>query len=455
MSSSFVLKLVGLLVTSLLIAIGNLHAAPDQAVSAPISVTATDVLDGEIGAGGISSSGKLGEKADPPTDPLLESEGQSIQTPVNLLAGSYGVAVSPDGRHLYATAFLDDAVLHFNRDLTSGFLTYFSAVNNPGLNGAQLVAVSPDGEQVYVASAIAGTLTVFDRDLTIGFLTVADVFNTADVADLQGAYGVAVSPDGRFIYVTSTIQNAVIGFERMPDDSLVFRASNSDSSNIDLTQTRNLTVSPDGLHLYVTAEDAANSSSGNILVYQIDSLTGEITHVQTIHEGDLVGTRFFISLDGIGGAFDVVVSPDGANVYVVGTHDDTVTVFGRNATTGQITYRSQVRDGQGGVDGLVGVRGVDITPDGMYVVSAAYDDAAVAVFGRDPDSGLLSQVQSIYRGPSSPLLDGAADVVISRDGSNAYVGSFLDDAIVGFRAAEIFTDGFESGDTLFWSNTVP
>ncbi|MDJ0657529.1 MAG: beta-propeller fold lactonase family protein [Xanthomonadales bacterium] len=382
--------------------------------------------------------------------PLLEGSGQSITTPINLLDGVYGVAVSPDNTHVYATAFQDDFVVIFNRSPASGFLTYTAAISAPAINGPQLLTVAPDGEQVYVASGIAGSLTVLTRNQQSGLLSVFDIFDSNDVADLQGAYGVAVTPNGRFIYVSSVIQNAVIGFERLNDDSLVFRASNSDLSNADLIQTRNLAVSPDGLNLYVTAENAANADSGNLLIYDIDPSTGAISEVQMFFEGMVIGMPFGIVLDGLGGPFDVEVSPDGANVYVACTHDDTLLVFRRNPDTGLLTYRRRMKNGEDGVDGLDGATGVTVTPDGRYVIATAFDDDAVTVFGRDPDDGFLNQLQTISRGPLpffNPRLDGARDLAVSPDGHNVYVGAFLDDAVVAFQGDRMFNDGFESGAT--------
>src|SRR2546422_5054926 len=102
------------------------------------------------------------------------------------LNGATGVAVSPDGKHVYAAGELDDALAVFERDSASGALTFVEeqkdAVDGYSggdagvgplrrLNGAHGVAVSPDGAHVYVSSKTGDALTVYSRDVATGELT--------------------------------------------------------------------------------------------------------------------------------------------------------------------------------------------------------------------------------------------------------------------------------------------
>jgi 6-phosphogluconolactonase (cycloisomerase 2 family) len=71
---------------------------------------------------------------------------------------------------------------------------------------------------------------------------------------------------------------------------------------------------------------------GALAVFARDAGTGALTAVQTVQDG-MGGT------DGLAGVSDVVVSPDGAQVYVVGRLDDAVAVFARNGSTGALSPR--------------------------------------------------------------------------------------------------------------------
>ncbi len=151
----------------------------------------------------------------------------------NGLAGAKGVAVSPDGRSVYVGSYNDDAIVRFVRDTTTGALVPQGCVMDTGggavcaqtengLNGAYGVAVSPDGRSVYIGSNLEDAIVRFDRTTTTGALTpmgcVMDTGGAAGCAQtangLDGADHVAVSPDSMSVYVASSSDNAIVRFDR-------------------------------------------------------------------------------------------------------------------------------------------------------------------------------------------------------------------------------------------------
>ena len=82
-----------------------------------------------------------------------------------------------------------------------------------GLDGPTSVAVSPDGKSVYVASTISDAVARLNRNTTTGAITqpagaAGCVSETgagpcADGHGLNSPYSVAVSPDGKSVYVAS------------------------------------------------------------------------------------------------------------------------------------------------------------------------------------------------------------------------------------------------------------
>jgi DNA-binding beta-propeller fold protein YncE len=150
------------------------------------------------------------------------------------LWGASDVVVSPTGTSVYVTSSAGNAVAVFSRNTTTGALTQLSGtarcisadgsggectVGN-ALSGAAAVAVTPDSTQVLVASRFSGSLSVFNRNATTGALTqapgTAGCYSASGAAAgctparaLAGASGVAVSPDGKDVYVASATSGAV------------------------------------------------------------------------------------------------------------------------------------------------------------------------------------------------------------------------------------------------------
>jgi DNA-binding beta-propeller fold protein YncE len=251
---------------------------------------------------------------------------------------------------------------------------------------------------------------------------------------LDAPEGIAVSPDGRHIYVAATSGDAVVIFYRDDDDFVGYEDTITNGTNLD--GARRLAVSPDGANVYVAGYSAAGS--GRIAVFQRNAQNGGLTFQQLRFEGQIVNdcTPLCLFLDGLDGAFDVIVSPDGRHVYSASLNDNAVARFIRSGD-GTLTWGGRLKDGSGGIDGLGGVRGLEISPDGLTLYAAAYSDRALTVLDRNPTNGAISLRQAIFRNAITglPALNGAYSVAVSPDGSSVYTAAYLDDAIVLLQTA--------------------
>jgi DNA-binding beta-propeller fold protein YncE len=183
------------------------------------------------------------------------------------------VAVSPDGENAYVTSIDRDAIVVFDRDATTGALTQKPSItgcvtSNPGfsgpdscnlvapaeiLDGAHGVAVSPDGANVYVASAASGRLTGFNR-AGDGTLTLNNFSNFSGSS--HPISSVAVSPDGATVYLGGTGNGGQVAqYRREPGGAITFincwAVSACPQSAPNLGPVRDVEVSPDNKELLV------------------------------------------------------------------------------------------------------------------------------------------------------------------------------------------------------------
>ena len=238
------------------------------------------------------------------------------------------------------------------------------------------------GVGFWSVSAVANTY--------LGFVE-AEIDNSGGVDGINGSMSAQVSPDGRHVYAVGSIDDAVAVFARDTADQgkLTFQQAYFDGSGgVDgLNKATDAAISPDNMNVYVTGRD-----DDAIAVFTRDAVSGALTFEEHLRDG--IG-----GVDGLDGAYAVTVSPDNKNVYVTGENDSAVTVFARSLISGTLTFMEAHKDGVGGVTGLGVTREIVVSPDGAFVyVSTGIirpgmaqwsRSAGIRVQGRLPSSRLL------------------------------------------------------------------
>ena len=327
------------------------------------------------------------------------AQGRAVTSPED-------IAVSPDGRHVYVASYGSHGIAIFRRARRTGHLAQLSGrrgcIRHEGgefcragraMGGPVAIAVSPDGRNVYVVSAGSDALSVLARNRRSGVLT-----------QLPGASGcVSQRPGG---------------------GCFAGRALNEPTS---------VAVSPDGAHVYVTGR---RFPSG-VAVFD-RAADGSVTQpagpagCATQRGGFDCGTaRALRSPE------EVAVSPDSRFVLVAGMRSSAVSVlaqgpeglFQADGAAGCIANGAG-SEGCAPGRGLAGPVDLAVTRDGRNVYAASSVGDAIAILQRDRTTGVLSQEAGragcISQGGSGGrcirgrALDEVWGVAVSPDGRNVY-----------------------------------
>ena len=281
--------------------------------------------------------------------PPLRFVGDEVdgQGGVDGLDAARGVAVSPDGRHVVASGAFDDALSVFTRERSAGLLAFDEEKRDgiagvDGLNGVEGVVVSPDGRSVYASGVVDDAVAAFTRDPVTGALGFVEVERDAvnGVNGLDGTSSVAVSPDGKHVYATGYVDDGLAAFARdAATSALSFLEVETQAAGgvSGLDGPSEVVVSPDGKHVYVASE-----VSDSIAVFARDATTGLLSFVEAEANG-------VAGVSGLDGARTLALSPDGAYLYAAGFVDSAIADL--RARRGD--RRAGLRSGRGGRCGRV------------------------------------------------------------------------------------------------------
>jgi DNA-binding beta-propeller fold protein YncE len=421
--------------------------------------------------------GPSGCLADRSTTGSRCAPARALKAPAPLL-GSRAVALSPDGKDLYVASSGSDAIAVFSRDARSGRLTQpkgaagciaakgaGGCATAIGLDGPNSVAVSPDGRNVYATALGSEAVTVFQRDPTSGALsqrrdgsgciTSVPLPGCAIGRVLPGPDVILASPDGENVYVGSFFGNGVAVFNRdtstgtltQPGGSggcLAATAASGCATGIALGSIEGMAISRNGTSLYLGA-----AVSAAVVVLARNPSTGALSQA-TDGGGCIVSTPLAGCATGaqLDGADAVAISPDGGDVYLASLFSKSVTSFTRSTASGLLAQKS------GGAGCLVFLRstgcsfgralsapeGIAVSPDGTDVYVASYAPGAIAVLSRNRRFGVVAQkplragcVGSVPECSPARALSGVGSLVLSPDGRYLYAAAAKSDAIAVFR----------------------
>jgi DNA-binding beta-propeller fold protein YncE len=392
--------------------------------------------------------------------------------------GSRAIVVSPDGNNVYVASSGSDAIAIFARNRKTGALSQgpgtIACVSAKGaancapaigLDEPNSIAISPDGKSLYATARAGNSVTSFNRNRKTGGLrqlppnfpgciSGAPIPGCGAGLALLAPDVVVVSPDGNNVYVGSFFGNSVAAFARNPETGALAQLAGSAgciaeetagcTRGIALKSVEGLAASGDGDSVY-----AATALSNAVVTLARDPAGGALTQASDgsgcIVDAELAGCTTGRELAGTNA---VAVSPDGDDVYATSLFSNSVTSFNRSGS-GALSQRA----GTGGCliflraagcsfgRALKAPEGLALSPDGKNVYVASFTTGAIDVLNRGkagsvaqkPGAAGCLAPPSVSGCTRARALKGVSSIAVSPDGRNVYSTSFESNAVDVFR----------------------
>jgi DNA-binding beta-propeller fold protein YncE len=284
------------------------------------------------------------------------------------------------------------------------------ALKGPGpFMGSRALAISPDGRNVYVASSGSDAIAVFDRNPVTGALT--------QPAGKGGCVAAPVAAKGK--------------------------ATAGCGVAVGLIGPNSVAVSPDGRNVYATSRDGAS-----VTTFIRNRKSGRLRQLPPSASGCISGLPIPTCTAGraLKGPDVVVVSADGKNVYVGDFFGNAVASFSRAEGSGALTQLAGtegcIADGAAegcapGV-GLGSVEGLTMGKGGSAVYAAGAVSNSVATLSRNGTTGALTQGACIAEVAGEGCvqgyqLAGANALVTDAKSGDVYATSLLSNSLTTFH----------------------
>lgn len=314
--------------------------------------------------------------------------------------GTYYTAISPDGKHLYASNGTSNTITVFSRSTDFyGNLTYVQSIStNPYSSGYVTpcgIIISLDGTNVYVAcGGSPGTILSYARNTSSGVLSSPSTTTSYNPYD---PYFLCISPDGKHVYSAgfAGFSQPIYIYDRQTNGDL-YRQSvsvySSGGGNFCWTMSAN------GKYAYLSLY-----GSNLIAGYSRNSTTGALTLINAVS----TGTNPSYS----------VLSSDNAYLYVSNYGSANLTIFSCNPSTGYLTYSSTVSIGYA-PGGLV------LSSDNNFLYCAIYGNNSIYTYNRDASTGALTPYNSGGSGYSISTGSNPYGMSISPDNGFIYAPNY-------------------------------
>lgn len=325
------------------------------------------------------------------------------------------ISISGDNRNLYlATTGGMDPVLHiFTINAATGLLTHKKSIEMSWVPAGYFTSIHCSPSDKYVYAFTGGyndgpcNMSVFKRHVESDSLELIQVLSTDDSIKVPSRF--VISNDNKNLYVCEG--KIIKTFEINPSDG---KLSYSDKLEIPATYegywgTNSATISEDGQYLYLGGEYC-------FLTIKRDIITGKLTIEQVIPEDPSDRSEF-------NSITSITISNHDSVIYVVSNYNNSIHVFSRDFSNGNLIFSNKLVDKQGKIFGLVDASDVLVTNDDKQVITVASSGLnSIAVFNRN-DQGVLSFRRNIPWEELGPGIGAPRTFDITPDDRYLYITS--------------------------------
>lgn len=259
------------------------------------------------------------------------------------------------------------------------------------------LALHPNGRVVYALNETdtrtgkGGAVTAFTVDTATGALTKLNTETTGN----RGLAHLNVDTSGRMVVVASYSGGYITAFPLEADGRLKPHTAliehkgqlGPKTKSQNAPHPHSITFSPDNRIAFV-----ADLGLDRILAYDLDPAAGTLA----VHEPP------YVALAPGAGPRHSKFSHDGKNFYVIDELDATVTAFRYDASQGKLTPFQQISTLPPDYTGMKSCSEIRIHPNDRFVYAGNRGHDSIAVFARDPSTGELTLVEIVPTGGKTP-----------------------------------------------------
>ena len=298
------------------------------------------------------------------------------------LTGTMAICLSHDKKHLYVGGQFSLAV--FNYDEVSGNTTFVNAYRyendgHNGLYGVSCIVMSNNDNYMYVSSDYLHCISLYERDTMNGSISLRHIFydTDPDFDGLRGAHQMGLSTKGDYLYVAAYNDAKISTFSvDTLTGYITHRQSIGRYDDGGLSWPKILKVSNDGRFVYVLSKMDDECS-----IFGINAVSGELFFIEKVTSP--ISHVLFTAIE---------ISHDDQFLYLAG--GSSLSIYERNVFDGKLTIKEVFLSTDAGTSGMNGIYSLAVSPDDQNIYAISDGDSSFVTFSRNIEGNTFQFIES-------------------------------------------------------------